>query len=149
MFNLSRNMFTLPRIAIAAGLLAAGSGIGAATVIATRPPVAMAPSVPVPIGSLAGRGSDEVVTVQGKVADVFGGRFIVRDASGRVLVEAGRRGEGEGLVAIAQTVTVQGNLHDDVLHGLFLVDANGRVVVLDRLGRAHRGFDGEGRHGRG
>lgn len=143
MFTLSRTIFTLPRIAAAAGLLATGGGIGAAAIVAARPAVVMA--APAPLSSAAGDGAGEgSVTVRGEIADVFGGRFIVKDGSGRVLVDAGSSEAATGMVAIAQTVTVQGRLEDELLQGLFLIDAEGHVIVLDRNGRAHR-RDSDGR----
>ena len=46
--------------------------------------------------------------IKGQVAELFGNKFIIADASGRALVETGREGEGGQLVKANETVTVQG-----------------------------------------
>lgn len=129
-----------------AGALLFGLGglTGAATTLAVRPPVAMAPAAPVPIASLAAAATpwlgEPVVTVRGRIAEVYGGRFIVADRSGRALVEAGPA--GAGALAANQVVTVQGRYEDGVIRARFLVGPDGRVAALD----PHFG-PGRGRHG--
>lgn len=141
-------MFTLPerfrtRTAALLGtvaLLTTGGGIGAAAMRAATPVVAMAPGKPVSLASLAGLTlpliGERVVTVSGKVADVYGSRFVLADASGRALIEAGH--DGSALVATGQAVTVQGRYDAGVVHARFIVGADGLITALrDRRG-AHR-----------
>lgn len=123
--------------AILVGLGAAG---GAAAVAATRPPVEMAPTVATPITKLVDGGG--IVTVRGRVAEVYGDHFILQDGSGRTMVGVGR--EGRGLVAAGAPVTVQGRFDEGVLHASYLVDAQGQVQALEPRGpRPHGpGHDG-------
>lgn len=70
------------------------------------------------------------VVVKGQVAEIFGNKFIVQDASGRALVETGREGEDGNLVAKDETVTVQGRFEHGFLHASFIVHADGKTVLL-------------------
>ena len=130
---------------IGAALLAVGVGGGATVAQMTAPSVEMAPASPVAIKSLSDGGS--IVTVRGKVAEVYGPAFILADGSGRALVEAGRRhgfmGGATSLVAIGQTVIVQGRFHDGTIHASFLVGADGKVTALRPMGPS-RGPGGPG-----
>lgn len=114
----------------AAALLAVGVAGGAGAVRLTRPAVEMAPVQPVAIASLPGR--DGLVTVKGKVAEVFGDRFTVVDGSGKTMVDAGR--DGPALTAGAP-VTVQGRYDNGQLRASFLVDGNGRIDAVGPHGR--------------
>lgn len=111
----------------AAGLLAIGGAAGAVIVRAERPNVTMAPMTPVAIRSL---GSSGVVTIRGSVIEIYGNKFIVADATGRALVDAGREGEGGGLVTAGEAVTVQGRLDHGVFRAAFLVAPGGKVTAL-------------------
>lgn len=132
---------------IGAALLAVGIGGGATVAQMTAPSVEMAPATPVAIKSLSD--GDSIVTVRGKVAEVYGPAFILADGSGRALVEAGRHramlSGDSALVAIGQTVTVQGRFRDGTIHASFLVGADGEVTALRPKGPPHRGPGG--RHG--
>lgn len=108
-------------------LLGLGAAGGAGAVSMTRPGVEMAPAQPVAIASLAGRTG--IVTVRGRVAEVYGGRFTVRDGSGRTLVDAGPRAL-DGAVTAGAQVTVQGRFDEGVLRASFLVGADGNVTPL-------------------
>ncbi len=134
---------------IAAALLAVGVGGGATIAHIGGPTVEMAPASPVAIKSLAQ--GDGVVTVRGKVAEVYGPAFILADGSGRALVEAGRHGgafSGETpLVAIGQTVSVQGHFRDGAIHASFLVGADGKVTALRPMGPPRGGPGGFRRGG--
>jgi len=131
-----------------AGLLVAGAAVGAGAVGMTRPGIEVAPIRPVAIGSLAQR-SDALVTVRGKVAEVYGDRFTLADNSGKAMVDGGR--DGEGTVTAGQELLVQGRYRDGQLHASFLVDANGKVQAVGPAGRmGHRGRPGPaGPHGPG
>ena len=135
---------------LGAALLAVGVGGGATVARMSAPSVEMAPAKPVAITSLSD--SESIVTVRGKVAEVYGPAFILADGSGRTLVEAGRhRGMMSGdsaLVAVGQTVTVQGHFRDGTIHASFLVGADGKVTALRPMGPPRGGPGGpDGRHG--
>jgi hypothetical protein len=89
----------------AAGLLAIGAGAGAFAISETRPSVSMAPVAPVAIKSLSSEG---IVTVRGRVAEIYGNTFILADQTGRALVDTGREGDDRQLVSVGAPVTVQG-----------------------------------------
>lgn len=103
-------------------LLAVGAAGGAGAVQLTRPTVVMAPTVPTAISKLPA--SDGIVTVRGRVAGVYGSRFLVEDASGRTLVDAGR---GAGTLTRGAPVVVQGRFDDGQLRARFVVDQAGGV----------------------
>lgn len=107
----------------AATLLVLGAAGGAGAMSLTRPTVEMAPAVPIPVSQLAdARG---LVTVRGLVAEVYGDRFMVQDASGRALVDAGRA--GDAAVRAGSPILVQGRFDNGQLHASYLVDATGTV----------------------
>lgn len=112
---------------IGAGLLVIGGLGGAAVIAETRPFISMAPAVPVAIRTLS---SDGIVTVRGRVAEIYGNKFVVEDASGRALIDTGPEGGDAALVAAGQTVTVQGRFDDGFVHAAFLVTPTGKVVAL-------------------
>lgn len=128
------------RLALAAaGLLALGGAAGAFAVAETRPSVTMAPATPVAIRSLSGSG---IVTIRGRVAEIYGNKFVMADASGRALVDTGREGEGGTLVAPGEPVTVQGRFDRGFVHAAFLVGPDGKVAALGPLAgppHDHRG----------
>jgi hypothetical protein len=122
----------------AALLLGVGAAGGAGAVSLTRPSVEMAPTVPTAIARLPQ--TDGVVTVRGRVADVYGDRFVVQDASGRTMVNAGR--EGSGRITKGAALTVQGRYDDGQLRASYLVDQNGRIDAVGPGGRPPRGPGG-------
>ena len=115
------------RMALAAtALVAAGAAGGAGAVSLTRPSVTMAPTVATPIARLAAtRG---VVTVKGRVAEIYGDRMIVQDATGRTMV-AGNR-EVASTLARGSAVMVQGRYDDGQLRAAYLVDPAGQVTEV-------------------
>ncbi|GAA3696096.1 hypothetical protein GCM10022268_03350 [Sphingomonas cynarae] len=137
----------------AAALLAAGAAGGAGAVSMTRPAVTMAPTVATPIARLAA--SSGIVTVKGRVAEIYGDRMIVQDATGRTMV-AGNREVAATLVR-GSAVMVQGRYDDGQLRAAYLVDPAGQVTeVGPRHGPGGPGRDGPGgpgpkgpRHGPG
>ena len=129
-----------PRLVVAAlGPLALGGAAGAVVVAQTRPSVEMAPAAPVAIRSLA---SDGIVTIRGRVAEVYGNKFILADASGRALVDTGPEGDDRTLVSAGQPVTVQGRFDRGLVHAAFLVGADAKVTALGPLGGPPRGRPG-------
>ncbi|MFA5964109.1 MAG: hypothetical protein WC804_08840 [Sphingomonas sp.] len=130
-----------------AGLLLLGAAGGGAVAHMARPAVEMAPANAVAIASLAQRTG--IVTVKGKVAEVYGDRFVIVDGSGRTMVDAGRAGRD---VQSGAPVTVQGHYDNGQLRASFMVDRNGTVEpVGPRFGRRfeHRGSEGrDGPEGR-
>lgn len=107
----------------AAALLVLGAAGGAGAMSLTRPTVEMAPTVQTPISKLGSARS--IVSVRGRVAEVYGDRFIVQDPTGRVMVDAGR-GDHAGL-ATGSSVLVQGRYDNGQLKARFLVDRFGNV----------------------
>jgi uncharacterized protein YdeI (BOF family) len=126
---------------VAAGLLALGGAAGAVMMAETRPSVTMAPVQPIAIRALA---SDEIVTIRGRVAEIYGDKFIMADGSGRALVETGREGQDGKLVTIGEPVTVQGRFDRGVVHAAFLVAPGNKITALGPIGGP-----GHGRHGPG
>ena len=106
-----------------AALLALGAAGGAGAMSMTRPTVEMAPTVPTAVAKLPATAG--LVTVRGRVAAVYGDRFVVQDASGRALVDAGRAGAAS--LRTGAPVLVQGRFDDGQLRARFLVDAKGAV----------------------
>lgn len=139
-------------------LLAAGAVGGAGAVGLTRPGIEVAPIRPVAIATLA-QHDDGLVTVRGKVAEIYGDRFTIVDGSGKAMVDAGR--DGDNAVTAGQDLLVQGRYDNGQLRASFLVDGNGRVSMVGpahgpRPGRpgdphgprgAGPGRDGPGRDG--
>jgi len=114
------------------GLLVVGGAAGAAAIEATRPPVEMAPMAPVAIARLAQTSGP--VTLRGRVAEVYGNKFVLDDGSGKTLVDTGPRGDDGGLVALGATTTVQGRYERGFVHASFLVDGGGNVTQLGPVG---------------
>jgi hypothetical protein len=123
----------LPRLAVntaaAVAILAFGVGIGA---VATRhwhggPPAAYAS---LPAVTIAAMPESSTVEIKGQVAEIFGNKFVLQDASGRALVETGRQGEDVALVAKDEAVTVQGRFEHGFVHAAFIVGGDGKIVAL-------------------
>ncbi len=109
-------------------ILAIGVAGGAAAMKLTRPSIEMAPMTAVSISSLQDDWS--VVTIKGKVVEIFGNKFVVQDDSGRALVETGPAGEDGKLVDVGEPVSVQGRFENGFLHASFLVRQTGKTVSL-------------------
>ena len=126
-----------------AGLLALGAAAGAVVMAETRPSVSMAPVTPVAIRSLASTG---IVTIRGRVAEVYGNKFVVDDGTGRALVDTGPAGERRALPAAGAPVTVQGRFERGFVHAAFLVGPDARILALGPLaGPPHEPHDGPDR----
>jgi len=131
---------------VGAGLLALGGAAGAVVVAETRPTVSMAPAAPVAIRSL---GSSGIVTIRGRVAEVYGNKFVMEDGTGRALVDLGPDGDRRALAAVGTPVTVQGRFARGFMHAAFLVGPDSKVVALGPLGEPPHGPRGGPDHGPG
>ncbi|WP_151954782.1 hypothetical protein [Sphingomonas sp. EC-HK361] len=134
----------------AATLLALGAAGGAGAVSLTRPSIEMAPTVSTAIAKLPS--ASGVVTVKGRVAEVYGDRFVLQDATGRTMIDAGR--EARGTVQRGAAMTVQGRFDDGQVHASYLVDPQGQIAAVGPAGRPPRpprdnGPRGEGPDGPG
>lgn len=138
-------MSSSARIGMAAVLVAVGAAGGAGAVSMTRPAIVMAPSVPTAIAKLSA--TSGIVAVKGRVAEVFGNRLVLQDASGRTMIDAGR---GDGMtVAVGDTVTAQGRYDDGQFRASFLIDQSGQVHAVGPRGpRPHDEGPGRERHGK-
>lgn len=119
--------FRRPALAAMALLTAAGVGAGANALAQRAHPVVLVALAPVPVSAL----KDGDAAVTGRVAEVFGNKFVLQDGSGRALVETGRAGEGRPVVAPDEAVTVQGRFAHGFLHGAAITHADGRTTPLD------------------
>ncbi len=130
----------------AAALLAAGAAGGAGAVALTRPTIEMAPTIATPIAKLPS--SSGIVTVKGRVAEVFGTHVVVQDGSGRAMIDTGR--DGAGTLATGTPVLVQGRYDEGQLRAHFLVGPSGQVQAVGPAHPPHGpgGPDGPGGPGR-
>jgi len=110
----------------AVALIALGAAGGAGAMSMTRPGIEMAPAVPTAIARLSQ--TSGIVTVKGKVADVYGNRFIVQDGSGRALVDAGS--DGARHLQSGGTVMIQGRYDEGQVRASYLVDSEGHVEAV-------------------
>lgn len=70
------------------------------------------------------------VALSGKVAEIFGNKFVISDGTARVLVETGRAGEDGALVADGETILVQGQFDHGFLHAFAIRHASGEIEEL-------------------
>ncbi|EJB07844.1 hypothetical protein Rleg9DRAFT_6865 [Rhizobium leguminosarum bv. trifolii WSM597] len=132
-----RRRLALPIIAAAVALVIGAAG-GAGAVKMMRPTPEMAPLTPVAISAMP---TSSLVTIKGKVAEIYGNKFVLQDDSGKALVETGRAGEGGTLVSRGEAVTVQGRFDDGFVHASYLVRQDGRTEALrPPKGPPHRRF---------
>jgi uncharacterized protein YdeI (BOF family) len=123
------------------GTLILGVGAGAVGMKYMNPGEAQVLLEPVAVNAMT---DGATVAVKGTVAEVYGNNFIIQDASGRTLVEAGhKRGwsltAAAPLVAKDEVVTVQGHFENGTVHASMLVHADGKAVDLRPAGRGHDG----------
>lgn len=118
-------------------LISAGGAIAAVSADCERIE-AMAPANPVRIGSLAAATPDghRVVTVRGRIVQMFGSHAVLNDGSGQIVVDAGPGG-GEVPLAVGQTISAQGRYDNGMLRARYLVGSDGSVTALG--GGRHRG----------
>ena len=99
----------------------------------------MAPLTPVAISAMP---ASSLVTIKGKVAEIYGNKFVLQDDSGKALIETGRAGEGGTLVSRDEAVTVQGRFDDGFVRASYLVRQDGRTEALGPpKGPPHRRFE--------
>ncbi|MBY5457846.1 hypothetical protein ELH26_13375 [Rhizobium leguminosarum] len=132
-----RRRLAIPLIAAAVALVIGAAG-GASAVKMMRPTPEMAPLTPVAISAMP---ASSLITIKGKVAEIYGNKFVLQDESGKALVETGRAGEGGALVTPDEAVTVQGRFDDGFVHASYLVRQDGRTEALrPPKGPPHRRF---------
>lgn len=117
-------------LALGGALLVLGLAGGAAGMALTRPTVEMAPTVPTAVAKLSG--STGIVSVRGRVAEVYGDRFVVADQTGRTLVDAGRAGAD---MRTGSPILIQGRFDNGQLHARYLVDGSGSVQEVGQSSR--------------
>lgn len=127
---------TLRLSATLAAALVGAAAVGAgATALAQRGrAVTLVALTPAPITAMK---DWSPVAVRGRVAEVFGNKFVIQDEGGRALVETGRQGEGGGLVAPAETVTVQGRFEHGFIHAVAIQHADGHNDFVGPPGPPH------------
>lgn len=91
----------------------------------------LTPVEPTAIAALASSGA---IAAKGEVAEIYGNKFVVRDATGKALVETGPRGEGGSLVKAGEAVTVQGRFENGFLHAVLITRADGSKVLVGPAG---------------
>jgi hypothetical protein len=130
----------------AVALLGVGVAAGAAAIKVSGPSIEMAPIKPVAISGLTD--STNLITLRGKVTDVYGPMFVIQDGSGKALIDGGRQHGMLGMgsdspVATGAMATIQGRFHDGIVHASFLIGADGKVTELGSPPHGPRGM----RHG--
>jgi len=113
-------------IVIALLAVGAAGGAGANRYIQKSRPQSVLLLQPAPIAQMI----PGPVAVKGKVAEVFGNKFIIQDDSGRTLADTGPRGEGGKLVAKGETITVQGHFENGFIHANVMTRADGTNEAL-------------------
>ncbi|RIY00780.1 hypothetical protein D3218_10230 [Aureimonas flava] len=83
--------------------------------------------------------------LEGKVAEVFGNRFVLEDATGRALVELGPRGARGDLVKVGDTVSVDGRFERGQVDARSISVGGGERVALERPRPERDGPRGPGR----
>ena len=126
------------RIAVAAAVLGAFAVGAGATALAQRahPPITFLALTPGPVSAMKDWAP---VAVKGKVAEIFGNKFIVEDDSGRALVETGPQGDNGTLVAKSETVTVQGRFEHGFIHAIAIEHGDGHTDAVAPPGPPHPG----------
>jgi uncharacterized protein YdeI (BOF family) len=140
--------------ALAAPILA-GSSFALAQAPAPAPAAPAAanaapPIAPVKVNELRDMNA---IRLEGRVAEIFGNRFVLEDATGRTLVETGPRGDRGDLVKVGDTVSVEGAFRGGEVHAEGIRVGGGERIALERPrpdrgpGREGPGRDGPGRDG--
>ncbi|MFN7175696.1 MAG: OB-fold nucleic acid binding domain-containing protein [Thermaurantiacus sp.] len=89
--------------------------------------VAMPASSSTPIGSLDG---GDAFTISGRVTSSFGNRFVLRDRSGEVLVDAGPTSRQEIALRRGERLTVVGRPHGGDFRAQRIERRDGTVIHL-------------------
>lgn len=122
------------RLAAAAALVAVGAAGGAGAISFTRPPIQMAPTIVTPIAKLGS--TSGIVTIKGRIAEIYGDRALVTDGSGKTMVDMGRSRASS--LAVGNAILVQGRFDDGELRGSFLVGPGGNVEAIGPAPRGSR-----------
>ena len=117
----------LPLLLPALGFIALGAAAATGVLAVSMSRDSTVLAAPTAIATLA---PSSQAAVKGRVAEIFGNKFVIQDPTGRALVETGRRGEDGNLVAKDETVTVQGRFEHGFVHGDVLVHEDGRAESL-------------------
>ena len=126
------------RTAVAAAIVGAFAVGAGATALAQRahPPITFVALTPGPVSAMKDWAP---VAVKGKVAEIFGNKFILEDDSGRALVETGPRGDNGTLVTKSEPVTVQGRFEHGFIHAIAIEHGDGHTDVVAPPGPPHPG----------
>ena len=81
-------------------------------------------------GAIGQMKPDTIVAAKGKVAELFGNKFILDAGSGRVLLDTGPHGDRAPAADKDETVTVQGHFDRGQIHAQLLVRANGDTLAF-------------------
>jgi hypothetical protein len=119
----SRRFVAAGAVALALALGVAGGAEGTRLVQRWHPQAVML-LTPVAVNAMK---PDSAVAVKGKVAEIFGNKFVVQDDSGRALVDTGPRGEGRNPVMAGEDVTVQGHFDRGIVHAQLVMHADGQT----------------------
>lgn len=109
------------------GVLLVGAGAGAVAMNAIHPRDQQTLLPPVAITQMT---DGTLVAVKGEVAEVYGNKFVIGDATGRALVDTGRGGEDKVLVKPGEQVTAQGRFDGGFVRASMVVHADGKVDEL-------------------
>jgi uncharacterized protein YdeI (BOF family) len=115
-------------------VLAIGAAGGATAMRMVRAAPEMAPLTPVAISAMP---TWSLVTIKGKVADIYGNKFVIQDDSGKALIETGPAGDDGSLVAKDEAVTIQGRFDNGFVHASYIVHSDGSAVALGPAGGPH------------
>jgi len=121
--------------AISIFVVGAAGGFGVGHYIDRAYPRSVLLLQPTPIAQVTQSGP---VALRGKVTEIFGGKFILQDDSGRALVDTGSRGDAATPVTKDETVTVQGFYDHGFLHADVLTRADGSSEAFGPPGRPRR-----------
>lgn len=111
-------------------LLVLGTGIGAGAVSLAQPDQHIAFDPTLGATRVADLSEDDRIGIEGRVAEIFGNKFVVEDSSGRVLVETGHKGRGASLVALNEQVNVQGRFENGFVRASAIRHRDGRIESL-------------------
>ena len=88
--------------------------------------------------TVAGAALAEPARIVGTVTDVFGPRFVVETATGKVLVDIGRKGADKVAVKQGEKIEIEGDRRKDELRARRVTLANGHAYVVDKRGVSWR-----------
>ena len=85
--------------------------------------------------AVSGAAFAEPAKISGTVTDVFGPRFVVETATGKVLVDIGRRGADKVAIKRGEKIEIEGDRHKDQLRAHRVTLADGHAYEVDKRGR--------------